>query len=45
MQIFAKTDVGKVRDINQDAFYINTLCVTVWAAQLPVMLRAKPQSM
>lgn len=25
MQIFAKTDIGKVRDINQDAFYINTL--------------------
>ena len=25
MQIFAKTDVGKVRSINQDAFYINTL--------------------
>lgn len=26
MQIFAKTDKGKVRSINQDAFYINTLC-------------------
>lgn len=25
MQIFAKTDKGKVRSINQDAFYINTL--------------------
>lgn len=25
MQIFAKTDKGKVRIINQDAFYINTL--------------------
>ena len=25
MQLFAKTDVGKVRTINQDAFYINTL--------------------
>lgn len=25
MQIFAKTDKGKVRNINQDAFYINTL--------------------
>ncbi len=25
MRIFAKTDVGKVRSINQDAFYINTL--------------------
>lgn len=25
MQLFAKTDVGKVRSINQDAFYINTL--------------------
>ena len=25
MQIFAKTDVGRVRSINQDAFYINTL--------------------
>ena len=25
MQVFAKTDVGKVRSINQDAFYINTL--------------------
>ncbi len=25
VQIFAKTDVGKVRSINQDAFYINTL--------------------
>ncbi len=25
MQLFAKTDVGKVRNINQDAFYINTL--------------------
>ena len=26
MQIFAKTDTGKVRNLNQDAFYINTLC-------------------
>lgn len=25
MQVFAKTDRGKVRSINQDAFYINTL--------------------
>ncbi len=25
MQVFAKTDKGKVRSINQDAFYINTL--------------------
>ena len=25
MQIFAKTDIGRVRNINQDAFYINTL--------------------
>ncbi len=25
MQIFAKTDIGKIRSINQDAFYINTL--------------------
>ena len=25
MQIFAKTDVGKARSVNQDAFYINTL--------------------
>ena len=25
MQLFAKTDVGKVRSVNQDAFYINTL--------------------
>lgn len=25
MQLFAKTDIGKVRSINQDAFYINTL--------------------
>lgn len=25
MQVFAKTDKGKVRSINQDAFYVNTL--------------------
>lgn len=25
MQMFAKTDIGKVRSINQDAFYINSL--------------------
>jgi protein phosphatase len=25
VQVFAKTDKGKVRSINQDAFYINTL--------------------
>lgn len=25
MQIFAKTDIGKMRSVNQDSFYINTL--------------------